>query len=101
MRDKRTPWYVKALVILVLAYIVSPIDIIPDFIPVIGLLDEAILVPIALFFIFKLIPDDVKKESLSDEIDNKSQKKLVIIGIIIVVLIWLIFLSMLYYFYPA
>ncbi len=89
MRDKRTPWYAKAMVVLVLAYIVSPIDIIPDFIPVVGLLDEAILVPIALYFIFKLIPDSVKQDHLCKEIDEASKKKLVIVGTLIVVLVWL------------
>ncbi len=88
MRDERTPWYAKAMVVLVLAYIVSPIDIIPDFIPVIGLLDEAILVPIALAIIFKLIPDSVKQDQLCNEMDEASKKKLIIAGTLIVVLVW-------------
>jgi uncharacterized membrane protein YkvA (DUF1232 family) len=88
MRDKRTPWYAKVLVVLVLAYIISPIDIIPDFIPVIGLLDEAILVPIALVIIFKVIPDSVKQDQLQASIDEESRKKLMIVGVVLVVFIW-------------
>ena len=92
MRDKRTPWYAKALVGLVLVYIVSPIDIIPDFIPVIGLLDEVILVPIALAFIFKLIPESVKTEFVTEvnEMDIYYKKRLQITGAILVLTIWAI-----------
>lgn len=92
MRDKRTPWYAKAMVLLVLAYIVSPIDIIPDFIPVIGLLDEVILVPIALAFIFNFIPESVKQDELLNEIDEANKKKLMIVGVSIVVSVWLLFI---------
>jgi uncharacterized membrane protein YkvA (DUF1232 family) len=92
MRDKRTPWYAKALVALVLAYIISPIDIIPDFIPVVGLLDEIILVPIALFFIYKLIPESVKQDESLNQIDVASKKRLMITGILLVILIWVILL---------
>jgi len=90
MGDKRTPWYAKAMVVLVLAYIVSPIDIIPDFIPVIGLLDELILVPIALAFIFKFIPESVKQDETLNEIDETNKKKLMNVGIFIVVSVWLL-----------
>lgn len=62
MRDPRVPWYVKVLTLLVIAYVISPIDIIPDFIPVIGLLDDVILVPIAITLIMKLMPEEVIRE---------------------------------------
>ena len=88
MRDKRTPWYVKAMLGLVLAYIISPIDIIPDFIPVIGLLDEVILVPIALAFIFKFIPDNVRQDSLANQIDEADKKKLAFMGVLLVISVW-------------
>lgn len=99
MRDKRTPWYAKALVVLVLAYIISPIDIIPDFIPVIGLLDEIILVPIALAFIFKLIPDSVKQDEPLKQIDDASKKKLIFLGVFLIVSVWVIFLLISYVFF--
>jgi uncharacterized membrane protein YkvA (DUF1232 family) len=47
-RHPRTPWYAKTLAIAIAAYVLSPIDLIPDFIPVLGLLDEAILLPLAI-----------------------------------------------------
>ena len=55
-RDPRTPWYAKGLAILIVAYALSPIDLIPDFIPVLGLLDELILLPGALWLVLRLVP---------------------------------------------
>ncbi len=88
IRDKRAPWYAKALTGLVLVYIISPIDIIPDFIPVIGLLDEVILVPIALAVIFKLIPESVKESKQSVAINEIQKRRLMLIGAILVLLVW-------------
>lgn len=58
-RDPRTPWYAKAWAALVVAYAFSPIDLIPDFIPVLGYLDDLVLVPLGIFLALKLIPDEV------------------------------------------
>lgn len=58
-RDARVPWYVKALAIIVAGYALSPIDLIPDFIPVVGYLDDLILVPIGIWLVVALIPPDV------------------------------------------
>jgi uncharacterized membrane protein YkvA (DUF1232 family) len=55
-RHPDTPWYAKLWAALVVAYAFSPIDLIPDFIPVIGLLDDALLVPVGLWLALKLIP---------------------------------------------
>ncbi|MBL1141184.1 MAG: DUF1232 domain-containing protein [Proteobacteria bacterium] len=98
MHDRRTPWYAKAMTVLVLAYIVCPIDFIPDFIPVIGLLDEMILVPVALAIIFKFIPESVKQDKLLNEIDQASKKKLIYTGILVVISLW-VMLSLILYFY--
>ncbi len=62
-RDARTPWYVKLLAGAVVAYALSPIDLIPDFIPVLGLLDELLLLPAAIWLAFKLVPEQVLAES--------------------------------------
>ena len=55
-RDARTPWHAKAWAALVVAYAFSPIDLIPDFIPVLGYLDDFILLPIGIWIAIKLIP---------------------------------------------
>ena len=61
-RDPRTPWYAKLLVAGIVAYALSPIDLIPDFIPVIGYLDDLILLPLGILWAIKLIPPTVLTE---------------------------------------
>lgn len=58
-RDNRTPILVKIIVGLVIAYALSPIDLIPDFIPVIGYLDDLIILPIGIWLAIRLIPEDL------------------------------------------
>lgn len=58
-KDSRTPWYAKAMIFLVIAYALSPIDLIPDFIPIIGLLDDLILLPIGIYISIQLIPQNI------------------------------------------
>lgn len=58
-RDPRTPWAVRLLALLVAAYALSPIDLIPDFIPVLGYLDDLIIVPLGLFLVLRLVPHEV------------------------------------------
>ena len=57
--DPRTPWFAKALAFAVGAYALSPIDLIPDFIPVLGYLDDLILVPAGLWLVLRMIPPDI------------------------------------------
>jgi uncharacterized membrane protein YkvA (DUF1232 family) len=61
-RDPRTPWYAKAVALAIAAYALSPIDLIPDFIPVLGYLDEVILLPLAILLAVRLVPPDVMAE---------------------------------------
>jgi uncharacterized membrane protein YkvA (DUF1232 family) len=62
VRDPRVPWYAKAVGVCVVAYALSPIDLIPDFIPVLGLLDDLVLVPLGLLLVVHLIPPDILAE---------------------------------------
>ncbi|MGE0749255.1 MAG: YkvA family protein [Variibacter sp.] len=61
-RDPRVPWYVKALALAVAAYAASPIDLIPDFIPVLGYLDDLIIVPLGIALVVRLIPPEIMDE---------------------------------------
>jgi uncharacterized membrane protein YkvA (DUF1232 family) len=61
-RDPRVPWYAKAVAAAVAAYALSPIDLIPDFIPVVGYLDDLIIVPLGILLAVKLIPPDLMGE---------------------------------------
>jgi uncharacterized membrane protein YkvA (DUF1232 family) len=61
-RDPRTPWYAKALAAAVVAYAVSPVDLIPDFIPVLGQLDDLVLLPIGVAPAIRMVPAEVLAE---------------------------------------
>ncbi|WP_281184083.1 YkvA family protein [Trichlorobacter lovleyi] len=89
-RDPRTPWYAKLLVASIVAYAFSPIDLIPDFVPVVGYLDDLILVPLGIALAIKLVPnsvlDDCRKQA--EKTINNPKPKSWVAGIIIM-LIWL------------
>lgn len=64
-RDSRTPWYARAWGLLIAAYALSPIDLIPDFIPVLGLLDDALIVPAGIWLFLKMLPEGLFEEHRS------------------------------------
>jgi uncharacterized membrane protein YkvA (DUF1232 family) len=98
-RDPRVPWYAKTLMGLVLAYAFSPIDLIPDFIPVLGYLDDLIVVPLGIALVLKMIPAQVmidargKAEVLLEQGEPISR-----VGAFMVILIWLIVLTVVIWF---
>lgn len=90
-KDHRTPWYAKAVAISVVAYALSPIDLIPDFIPVLGYLDDLIIVPFGISFALKLIPSFVIEENRkkSEEMRRGENPKNWFVGILFI-LIWIL-----------
>ena len=90
-RDPRTPWYAKLLVAGIVAYAFSPIDLIPDFVPVIGYLDDLILIPIGIALAIKLISHQVLAECRTRANETIQNGKPVsrVAGAVIVV-IWLL-----------
>lgn len=62
-RDPRTPWYARIIVACVVAYAFSPIDLIPDFVPILGYLDDLILLPLGIALALRLIPADILRAS--------------------------------------
>lgn len=58
-RDPRTPWPVRLLALFIAAYAISPIDLIPDFIPVLGYLDDLVIVPLGLLLVLRLVPPEI------------------------------------------
>ncbi|MEQ8197624.1 MAG: YkvA family protein [Clostridiaceae bacterium] len=91
------PWYAKLLAIIVVGYALSPIDLIPDFIPVLGYLDDLILLPLGILLIVKLIPADIMEEcrSQAKELFNESKPKNRIAALIII-LIWLLLIFLIF-----
>jgi uncharacterized membrane protein YkvA (DUF1232 family) len=60
--DPRVPWYAKLLAVCVVGYAFSPIDLIPDFIPVLGYLDDLVIVPLGIALVLKMVPEDVMRD---------------------------------------
>lgn len=93
-RDPRTPWYARAWTALVVGYTFSPIDLIPDPIPVLGYLDDLILVPLGIWIALKLIPPDVLVEAREYAREHSETDPLLgRIGGAMIALIWLILLT--------
>jgi uncharacterized membrane protein YkvA (DUF1232 family) len=62
-RDPRTPWYARVVIFLVIAYTLSPIDLIPDFIPILGYLDDLVIAPLGIALAIRLVPKEVFTEA--------------------------------------
>jgi uncharacterized membrane protein YkvA (DUF1232 family) len=89
-RDPRTPWYAKVLVAFIIGYALSPIDLIPDFIPVLGYLDDVVIVPAAIALLIRLIPTGVLQECREKARSQPMSLRKNWIAGIIIVSIWLL-----------
>jgi uncharacterized membrane protein YkvA (DUF1232 family) len=90
-QDQRTPWYAKAFAGVVIAYAFSPIDLIPDFIPVLGYLDDLVLVPLGIALALKMIPVEIMAECREKAREvNRSGKPNNWFAAAIIVLSWLL-----------
>jgi uncharacterized membrane protein YkvA (DUF1232 family) len=87
-RDPRTPWYAKLVAVCIAAYALTPIDPIPDFIPVLGYLDELILLPLAIVFAIKLVPPPLMTEFRA-EADRWAERPVSRAGAAAVILLWI------------
>jgi uncharacterized membrane protein YkvA (DUF1232 family) len=87
--DPRVPWYVKALAIAVAGYALSPVDLIPDFIPVLGYIDDLIIVPLGIALVVSLIPNEVMAEYRT-KADAAEQRPRSRGTAIIIVAIWMV-----------
>lgn len=92
-KDSRVPWYAKLFTASVVAYAFSPIDLIPDFIPVLGYLDDIIIVPLGIKLALKMIPNAVIKdcEEKAEELMVKGKPKNWLVGTLILIF-WVIIL---------
>jgi len=92
---KGVKWYCKAFLLLILIYALSPIDLIPDFIPILGMLDDIVLIPLGIIIAVNLIPkniwDECKLQAENEvNIDSKYKK----MGAALIILIWIIILML-------
>jgi uncharacterized membrane protein YkvA (DUF1232 family) len=86
-RDPRMPWYAKGLAVAIAAYALSPIDLIPDFIPVIGYLDDLVILPLGIWLVVSLIPSDVMVEYRA-KASEAAQRPTSRAGMIAIILVW-------------
>ncbi|HXQ37366.1 MAG TPA: YkvA family protein [Anaerolineales bacterium] len=89
-RDPRTPWYAKALIFFVVAHTFSPIDLIPDFIPVLGYLDDLIITPGGIWLAVQLIPPEVLEEARMKAATQGMDRRVGMVGAGIILLIWIL-----------
>lgn len=90
-RDPRTPWYARVFAAIVVAYAFSPIDLIPDFIPVLGYLDDLLLVPLGILLAIKIIPPEIMQDSRAKAQEALAQNKSIgRAAAIAIVAIWLL-----------
>jgi len=95
-RKPGVPWYAKAFCALVVAYAFSPIDLIPDFIPVLGYLDDLVLIPLGVALVIKMIPTDILSTAREEALQRMTEGKkdnwvigslIVLLWVVVVVLI--------------
>jgi uncharacterized membrane protein YkvA (DUF1232 family) len=90
-RDPRTPWYARVLTMLIVAYALSPIDLIPDFIPVLGYVDELILLPVGIYLVLKLVPAQALADARTRAqswVESRQPKPRNWIAATVIVLVW-------------
>lgn len=86
-RDPRVPWHAKAVAAAVAAYALSPIDLIPDFVPLLGYLDDLLIVPLGILLAVRLIPAPVMQELRAQALDR--QRPTSNVGMAAVIAVWL------------
>ena len=79
IRDRRTPFHAKIIALSAIIYLISPIDLIPDFIPIAGYLDDLVIVPLLLHVAYRVLPADVKNSSL-----EKTRKHIIFLRVLLI-----------------
>ncbi|TPK90625.1 MULTISPECIES: YkvA family protein [unclassified Mesorhizobium] len=98
-RDPRVPWYAKAAAGAVAAYALSPIDLIPDFIPIFGYLDDLLIVPVGIMLAVKLVPSDLMQEFHEEA--ARREKPVSKAGLVFMIALWaLAALALAWLFWP-
>ena len=91
-KDPRTPWYAKAVAFLTIAYDFSPIDLIPDFIPILGYLDDLFIVPAGIALAIRLIPADVLAEARETVASQSVERSVSCVGAGLIIFMWIVIL---------
>lgn len=90
-RDPRTPWWLKGLAFFVVAYALSPIDLVPDFIPVLGYLDDVVLLPVLIWLVVRFLPEHVARDcrvQAETWMAERQAKPVSRAGLVLVLMVW-------------
>ena len=88
-RDRRTPWYAKVLAAAVVAYALSPFDLIPDFVPVLGYLDDLLIVPAGIALVLRLVPAEVLADC-REQAQQRTERPVSRAGAVFMLAVWLL-----------
>ena len=97
-KDPRVPWYAKLFMGAVLGYLASPIDLIPDFIPIVGYLDDLVIVPAGIYLAIKMIPRGIMDECREKAVSNPFSSRAKWIMACIIILIWILVIILIFKF---
>ena len=89
-KDPRTPWYAKVVAFCTIAYALSPIDLIPDFIPILGYLDDLFIVPAGIALAIRLIPPEVLEEARKEVATQSVERRVGYVGAGVIIIIWIL-----------
>jgi uncharacterized membrane protein YkvA (DUF1232 family) len=95
-KDPRVPWYKKAFIFIIIAYAINPLDLIPDFIPVLGYLDDLIIIPLGIYLALKMIPKEILKECREKARREPIKMKTRWVVAAIIVFIWLVLVYLIF-----
>ncbi|MDP2730223.1 MAG: YkvA family protein [Dehalococcoidales bacterium] len=95
-RDPRVPWYAKVFLLVIVGYALSPIDLIPDFIPFLGYVDDLIIIPAGVFLALKMVPQEVLEECRQKARSVPITPKAKWLGMLIVISVWLMVIYLLF-----
>ena len=91
-KDPRTPWYAKLIAFVTIAYAFSPIDLIPDFIPILGYLDDLFIVPAGIALAIRLIPVEVLAEARETVASQSVERSVSYVGAGLIIFVWIVIL---------
>ena len=94
-QDPRVAWYAKAFILVIVAYALSPVDLIPDFIPVLGYVDDLIILPVGIFLALKMIPGEVLKECREKAHFEPIGGRAKWLATLVIIMVWLLVLYLL------
>ena len=93
-KDPRVPLYAKIFIVAVVGYVVSPLDLIPEFIPVIGYFDDLIILSAGIYFTVKMIPGDVWDDCKKRAVSEPGDRKLKWLGTFLIIFIYIFIISL-------